>query len=279
MRTSPFLLAGFFIFCILISLSVFEPLINNYILQGHKSTDLAVYARFLPISLEHLLGTDWFGRDIFALLLTGLKNALVVGVLAGCTSTIIAVVVATMAGYSGGKVDAILNSITNAVLVTPSLPILVAISLYVHLDLLTEAFILAIFSWPWAARDIRSQILSFRSRAYVELAQITSTNKFKIMFTEILPNLFPTIGIGLSGAIVGSILAETGLRILGLGPAGIITLGLLLKDGLDTGILSGLPQLTYAPTLMLILIFVSLNFMIIGAETIFNPRLKKITGL
>jgi len=280
LKTSFILKAGLTILLIIVFLASFEPIINNYRLGGRKSTELGLFKKLLPPSYEHPLGTDHFGRDILALQLTGLKYSLMIGVTAGGIATLIAVVVATIAGYIGGKVDAVLNSATNAVLVIPSLPILMAIAAYVRMDLQLMSFTLAIFSWPWAARTIRAQILSLKERSYVELAKVTGLNEFEIMFTEILPNLVPFIGVGLSNAMIGAILAETGLRVIGLGPGEIPSLGLLLNWAMGFGALAqGYYQMVLAPAIFLILIFVSLNLINVGLEEMFNPRLKKITGL
>jgi len=272
--------AGLGTLIVLVLLGLFEPLINSYRLSGRGSTEFGLYEKHLPYSYEHPLGTDNFGRDILALQLTGLKHSLLIGVTAGGIATIIAVVVATMAGYLGGKADALLNSAANAVLVIPSLPILIAVSAYVRMNLQMMSLTLAIFSWPWAARTIRAQILSLKERGYVELAQMTGLNQFEIMFTEILPNLIPFIGVGFSWAIIGAILTETGLRMVGLGPGEIPSIGLLLNWAIGYGALSQrYYQMVLAPAALLVLIFVSLNLVNTGMEEIFNPRLKKITGL
>lgn len=271
---------GLGILFVLVIIAVSEPWINNYRLGGHKSTEYGIYERHLPYSYEHPLGTDLFGRDILALQFTGLKYSLTIGAVAGCMATLIAVVVATAGGYLGGKIDAVLNSTTNAILVIPALPILIAVSAYVRMDLQLMSFTLAIFSWPWAARTIRAQILSLKEREYVGLAKVTNLNEFEIMFTEILPNLVPFIGVGFSYAIIGSILAETGLRVIGLGPGEIPSLGLLLNWAIGYGAMSqGRYQMVLAPTTFLVLIFISLNLINVGVEEMFNPRLKKITGM
>jgi len=272
--------AGLGILVVLVFLAVFEPSINDYRLGGRRSTEFGLFERHLSYSYEHPLGTDLFGRDILALQFTGLKYSLMIGAMAGGLATIIAVVVATVCGYLSGRVDAVLNSATNAILVIPSLPILIAVSAYVRMDLRLMSFTLAIFSWPWAARTIRAQILSLKERGYVELAKVTNLNEFQIMFTEILPNLIPFIGVGFSYAIIGAILAETGLRVIGLGPGEVPSLGLLLNWAIGSGALSqGYHQMVLAPSAFLVLVFVSLNLINTGMDQIFNPRLKKITGL
>jgi len=280
LRNSSVFRVGFGLLVVILLLAVFESVINDFRLGGHKSTEFGAFDQLLPYSLEHPLGTDHFGRDTLALQITGLKFSLMIGLTAGGMATLVAVVVAVAAGYLGGKVDAFLNSMTNAVLVTPTLPILIAMAAYMRMNLQLISLTLAIFSWPWAARTIRAQILSLKERGYVELAEMTGLNKFEIMFTEILPNLLPFIGVGFSYATIGAILAETGLRVIGLGPAELPSLGLLLNWAITFGALAqGYYELVLAPATFLILIFMSFNLINVGVEEIFNPRLKKITGL
>jgi len=272
--------AGFFILLFLVTLAILEPCVNNYLLKGHSSTEFGLFPKLLPPSFEHPLGTDHFGRDIFSLQLTGLKYSLIIGLLAGGIATLVAVVIATTSGYLGGKVDSVLNAITNSVLVIPTLPILLAIAAYVRMNLLMLSFTLAAFSWPWPTRVIRAQILSLKERPYVDLAKVSGLNSFEIMFFEILPNLMPFIGVGFAYAIIGAMIAETGLRLIGLGPGDIPSLGLLLFWYMGFGaIAQGYYQMVLAPAALLILIFISLNLINVGLEEIFNPRLKKITGL
>lgn len=279
LTSSKPLMVGVAILSFFIMIAIFEPVINDYRLGGYSSIFVGRYERLLPMSLEHPLGTDHFGRDLLALQFTGIKYSLLIGMLAGSIATIIAIVVATVAGYVGGRVDSILNGFTNGVLVIPTLPILIVLAAYVRMDLVFMSVTLAFFSWPWTARIIRSQILSIKERPFVELAKISGRSPWEIMFFEIMPNLGPYLGVGLSISIIGAMFAETGLRLLGLGPGEIPTLGLLLSWSLTFGALSqGYYQMVVAPAVFLILIFVSFNLINVGLEEIFNPRLKKVTG-
>ena len=271
---------GFSIITLFVALSLMEPIINSYILKGHGVLKPGLFEKYLPPSFEHLLGTDHYGRDVFALLLTSLKNSLLIGAISGGIATLIGIVIAMASGYLGGKVDDILNGMTNTVLVIPSLPILVAVAAYTRLNLILMCIVLSIFSWPASARMIRAQILSLRERPYIELAKVTGFNSFEIMFKEILPNIAPFIGMGLTNAIIGAIFAETGIRLLGLGPGEIPSLGLMINWALAFGALSlGHYHILLSPAITLVLIFTSLNLINVGLEEIFNPRLKKITGI
>ena len=137
----------------------------------------------------------------------------------------------------------------------------------------------SIFGWPFAARTIRAQVLSLRERGYVDLAQVSGLSKLEIVFQEIMPNLLPYIGVGLAASVIGAILAEFGLEVIGLGPGNIATLGLMINWAIGWGVMSsGRWFIIIAPSVALILIFLSLNLINLGMEQAFNPRLKGTTG-
>jgi len=278
-KRSLALIVGVALLSLIIFLATFAPIIDQYRLEGHKATDLGYFEKFLPPSLKHPLGTDHFGRDVLGLHLTGLRFSLIVGALAGGVATLISVCIAIIAGYRGGIIDSILNGVTNSILVIPSLPILLVVAYYTRLDLVSMCLTLAAFSWPWSTRVIRAQVLSLKERTFVDLAKVSGQNDFEIMFAEILPNLIPYIIVGLCFSVIGAIFAETGLRIIGLGPPTVVSLGLLLQQALQYGLLT---QKRYAEVmsmvLLLISIFISLNLINKGMDEAFNPRLKKVTG-
>jgi peptide/nickel transport system permease protein len=269
---------GFILLLCMIILSFLEPTINFYRI-GRSPERVFQFDRYLPISYEHPLGTDRLGRDELALLLIGLKNSLIMGGITGILATLIAVIVAVIGGYLGGKWDDFLNSITNAILIIPSLPILIVAAIYVRLDLTVMSVLLTIFIWPWAARTIRAQILSLKERPFIDLSKVSGFSSLEIMFKDIIPNLAPYIGVAFSYTVIGAILTETGLRVIGLGPGYLISLGYLINDVIEKGLISmRVYNIVIPPILLLVLIFVALNLINIGLEESFNPRLKKITG-
>jgi len=278
-RASPRLKLGLAILLVLLAIALLEPIITHVRLGGIGPTELGTFTVLAPASLQNPLGTDVFGRDLLALLMIGLRVSLMVGLIAGGLATAVAVVVALLGGYSGGRVDQLLSMLTNAILVTPSLPVLMAVAAFTSIDLLMLAFVLAFFSWPWPARIIRAQVLSLRERPYVEFARVSGFGRFGIMFGEILPNLVPFIIVGFAYAVIGNIFAETGLRLIGLGPGDVISLGLLLNWAMTFGALGQARYLmVLGPVVCLLLIFVALSLINVGIEERFNPRLKGVTG-
>jgi len=203
-----------------------------------------------------------------------------VGVIAGGIATLIGTVIAITSGYLGGKIDAVLNSITNSILILPTLPLLMAIVAYVRMDMLLISLTLTAFTWPWSARTIRAQVLSLKERPYIMLAKVTNFSNLEIIFKEIMVGLIPYIVVSFSFSMINAIMSETALRMIGLGPAEVPTLGFLLGWAMTYGALAqGYYTLVLAPATLLILIFVALNLINAGLDEVFNPRLKKITGL
>lgn len=280
-KGSPKLVFGTILFLVLLLIAIFEPAINNARLQGHKSTEIGIYDKYAPATLQHPLGTDGYGRDVMAVMTTGLRHSLQIGLVAGAVATAIAITLAMMAGYIGGRVEAVITTITSSVLIIPSWPILAIIVLFVNkLGVGLMAMILAFFAWPWPCRQIMPQISSLKERPYIDMARVSGFGAWSIMFREILPNFLPYAVVGFSYAVTGTILAETALSLVGLGPGAVVSLGTVLNYGLYTGVLAqGYYLIALTPIILLVLVFVALNFINIGLEEVYNPRLKKITGI
>jgi peptide/nickel transport system permease protein len=280
-RSSRKFRIGAIILGVILLLGVFQPVLNTVFYESADPSDRGRFPIFEPISAAHPLGTDRLGRDNLAQLLLGIRFSLTVGVLAGLVATSIGIVMGFLAGYMGGWFDAILQSFTDMWLVIPSFPILVVVTVFVpRLTAPVMALILAIFSWPFAARAIRAQVLSLRSRPYVDLARISMESDVEIIFLELVPNLLPYLGLGLASSVVGAMFAQVGLEVIGLGPADATSLGMMLSRALGWGVLAD-PRLWHmilAPAGVLSAIFVALNLVNIGMEEVFNPRLSAVTG-
>jgi len=265
---------------ILVALALAHPLIATLLFGSTDPMEIGGDGAWLTPGPHHLLGTDRYGRDLLIMTLSGLQISLEVALIAGVLSTIVGVVVAFVAGYKGGKIDSVLKTTTDMFLVVPSFPLLLTLSAYVRkVTLVDVGILLAIFSWPFAARTIRSQVLSLRSRPYVELARVNNLGDFEIIFQELLPNMLPYIGVGLATASLGAIFALVGLEVIGLGPGNIIDLGLMINWAITWGALSlGAWPIFVAPVVTLSLLFIAVNLINIGLEEIYNPRLRGTAG-
>jgi len=273
-------LIGLILFFIICLLALLQPVLVRWRLGDISPMTTGTYPLYVDPNMENLLGTDRMGRDVFSVLLVGLRYSLAIGLMAGTIATFIGILVGFIAGYQGGRIDSALRTFTDMFLVIPTFPILVTLSAYLRgMNVVTMAILLAIFSWPFSARAIRSQVLSLRERGYVDLARVSGLGSMEIIFQEILPNLLPYLGVGLAVSTVGAILAEVGLEVIGLGPGNVATLGLMINWAIGWGAMSlGKWHLIAAPAGALVILFFALNLMNIGLEEAFNPRLKGTTG-
>jgi peptide/nickel transport system permease protein len=281
-KTSTRFRLGVILLLAFIVLAIIGPLIYGPLLRGD---DFAVnpaapgnFRRWQPFSARHPLGTDGDGRDLMGAYLLGLSTSLRIGLLSGLVATAIGTLVGFFAGYFGGKTDTSLTTLANILLIIPAYPILVVLVLYTpRISIEVMALILAIFSWPFAARTIRAQVLGMKERPYVDLARITGIGPMGIIFRELLPNLLPYLLVSFAFSTLGAMAAEVGLALIGLGPSNGISLGLLIYFG--RGVLSlGRYDLLLIPPLVLIAIFTAITLINLGMEEYLNPRLQNVTG-
>jgi peptide/nickel transport system permease protein len=227
-------------------------------------------------SPEHPLGTEGTGRDMLAVMIVATPRTLNVGLIAALIGLFAGVVLGFTAGYWGGWFDSVVRILADTWMTIPGLAVLIVIASYMEgIELTGMALVISLFAWPGPTRVIRSQVLSMRERGYVQMAQLSGSSTLSIMFREMMPNLLPYLAATFTGAVSGSILAATGLEILGLGPTRIPTLGMVINGALkSSAILRGMWWWWGLPIIMLILIFVSLFLMTIGLDEIANPRLR-----
>lgn len=260
----------------LIVLALLSPILVQWQIGDEDPMQAGAFPIFADPSSEHWLGTDRFGRDVLSLVLIALPVSLTVAFLAGIISTFIGVVIGFVSGYKGGRVDSVLRTITDMFIVIPTLPLVIILAANTRsLGSVRLAMVLALFSWPVAARVIRSQVMSLRERPYVELAEMSDQSDREIIFGDILPNMAPFVAIGFAQASVGSAFALVGLTVLGLGPSSQMDLGRLISEALGYGVISlGKEIIFIVPVVLLILLFYGLALMSQGMEEFFNPRLK-----
>jgi len=260
------------VFVALVSIGIFGPFFTPY-----EKTRPGTYPLYLPPSSTHILGTDGYGRDCWATLVYGIQQSFMIGLYAGLTGTFLGLLFGLIAGYKGGIVDHILRGITDTMLVIPSFLLLVVIACVIpRVTLEIMAMVIAIFAWPGPARIIRSYTMSFMKKQYLSLAKLSGLSSVEIIFSEIMPNMLPYIGVVFANSLSGAILTETGLQVIGLAPPGLTTLGHILQYAIAQGaLMRGIWWWIIPPIACLIIIFTTLNLMNIALDEIYNPRLRK----
>jgi peptide/nickel transport system permease protein len=229
-------------------------------------------------SSDYWFGTTAFGQDVFAQFAWGLRAAFLVGALGGGLAWLIGATVGFTAGYRGGMVDDVLNMLTNVVLVIPTLAILIIVAAYMDMhSYVTEAVLIGLTSWPWAARAVRAQTFSLKTREFVDIARLSGRSTRRIIATEIAPNMSSYLLMMFILLFGGAILIGASLDFLGLGPAESVSLGLMMNNSfLASALLLGSWWWFVPPGLGIIAIVGGLYVMNVGLDEIFNPKLREL---
>jgi peptide/nickel transport system permease protein len=221
-------------------------------------------------------GTTSFGQDIFAQFVYSLGSTFLVGALGGGIAAIIGMTVGFVAGYRGGWIDEVLNMITNVVLVIPTLALLLVAAAYLSArGVVVEALFIGFTSWPWAARAIRAQTFSLRSREFVNLARMSGVKGLRIVFGEIAPNMSSYLFLTFILLFGGAILIAATLDFIGLGPTSGSSLGLMMYDAVAWSALQlGLWWWFIPPGVAITAIVGALYITNVGLDEVFNPKLR-----
>jgi peptide/nickel transport system permease protein len=237
---------------------------------------------FLPNltpSAAHWLGTTSLGQDIFSQLLVGARATMVVALLAGLVATLLAVTIGVTAGYFGGKTDDGLTLLSNVFLALPGLPLLIVIDSYLPVASRSNSFVIGLVisltGWAWGARVLRAQTLSLRNRDFVEAARIIGEKRYRIMFSEIAPNLLPILASSLLFTVLYAIGAYVTLAYIGLTSTSVWNWGTMLYWAQSNNApLSGEWYWFVPPGICIALVGTGLALLNFGIDEFINPRLR-----
>ncbi|MGB9787535.1 MAG: ABC transporter permease [Dictyoglomus turgidum] len=262
---------GFIIICIILFLAILS------FFSPYDPTRWNLVPRDLPPSLQHILGTNSQGQDVFWQLTFAVRNSLTIAIIAAFFSRIIAIIVGLVAGYRGGGIDRFLMGINDSFLVLPLLPILILISSLIkgRLSFIGLGLILSFFGWSWDARVIRSQILSLRERDFSYTALLSGSKTLSLVFKEYFPFVIPIVFSTLINNMSWAIGMEMTLAILGLTNLEIPTLGTMLQWALSyQALLLGLWWWLFTPVVTSVFLFVSLYLLSVSISEYLDPRTR-----
>lgn len=272
--------------CVLLAMIVLvmiAPLFELWL--GVSANQVDLYNRMAGSSLQHPLGTDELGRDVFLRLLYGGRISLFTGLTAACFAASIGTVIGLSAGYFGGRLDALLMRLTDSVIALPLLPLLIVLA---AIDLnklgLPEAvvqsedvsfyrivLIVALTGWTTVARLVRGATLSLKQREFVMAAQGIGASDRHIMFRHILPNLLSPIIVAVTLSVGSVILLESVLSFLGLGiQPPMASWGNMLTNAQQ--LIWEAPLLAVYPGLLIFVTVISFNFLGDGLQDAFDPK-------
>jgi len=234
-------------------------------------TDVSL--KLKPPSLDHYLGTDQLGRDVFSRMLHGAKVSLSVGFVAVAISILIGILVGAVAGYYGGWVDSLLMRFVDIMLCFPSFFLILTVVALLGPSLFKVMVVIGITSWMGTSRFVRAEFLSLRERDFVQAAKALGVRDPRIIFRHILPNALAPVFVTATLDVASAILVEAGLSFLGFGvqpPAP--SWGNILTEG-RTYIFDAW-WLTVFPGLAILITVLSFNLAGEGLRDALDPRLR-----
>jgi peptide/nickel transport system permease protein len=212
LERKPMLIFSFIIILILIIFSLFGELVSPYDPLG---VDLR--SKLQPPDLAHPMGTDDMGRDVMSRVIAGtrLSTITVVVIMSSCLA--IGILVGTLAGYVGGRIDEALMRITEIFLAFPPLILALAIVAALGPSLVNAMLAISAVWWPWYARMVRGQVLAVKQNQYVEAARAIGVGNARIMLRHVLPNCLMPVIIQASMDTGSALVTTAGLSFIGLG--------------------------------------------------------------
>ena len=197
-------------------------------LMGADPFEITAAPMTPPFSEDALLGTDYLGRDVLTTLVYGGRATLLVGAVAAFLSVALGITLGAMAGYYGGRVDAVLMRVTEFFQVLPALLFAMVVVTLFSPTLLTITLAIGVVSWTGTARLTRAEFMKYRNLEFVRAERAIGAGHARIIWRVILPNALPPLIVSATLAIGSAILFEAALSFLGLGDQNRMSWGLMI---------------------------------------------------
>lgn len=260
---------GLVILFAVVALSVAAPFLFP------KSPWAMVQRPFIPpFTMDRfLLGTDPMGRDLAAGLAHGASVSLLVGLVSTVVSLLIGIPIGALAGYFGGWVDDLLMRFTEFFQSVPSFALAVVLVAIFQPSITSIVVAIAIVSWPPVARLLRGEVMSLKSREFVEAAVLSGQTHATIIWRQILPNTLSPIIVLASMMVAAAILIESSLSFLGLGDRNVMSWGYIIGAGRT--VIRQAWWVSFFPGAAILLTVLALNLIGEGLNDALNPRLAR----
>ncbi|HLH07422.1 MAG TPA: ABC transporter permease [Terriglobales bacterium] len=273
-RFNPLASVGIVFIAIFVAFALLAPWIAPY-----DPAFIDLPHRLAPPSTHHWFGTDELGRDILSRIIFGARISMLVGASVVTGSLLIGLLIGSLAGYYGGRVDRFVNVILmNAFLSFPGFLLAIAFVAFVGPGIFNLILALVIGGWVGYARLVRAQVLAVREREFVEAARALGASDLRILVRHILPNMIQPVIVQGAIGMAGAILAEATMSFLGLGvPPPTASWGTMLNDGRSH--LFDSPHLVIFPALAVMFAVLSFNFLGDALRDYLDPRARIEAGL
>lgn len=248
--------------------AILAPVLTPYTFDG-----MDLHNRLAPPSRAHLLGTDEAGRDVLTRMLYGSRVSLLVGIVPTVISMLAGAILGIIAGYNGGRTDAVIMRIADVMLAFPSMFLAMAI-MYTLGDGMINIFLaLALVNWASVARIVRAETLKLKETEFVEAARSIGVGRLVIMLRHIFPNCAPSLIVLFTLNIPSAILSESSLSFLSIGiKPPQASWGLMVNAGRQ--FLYSQPWLSLSPSAAIMVVVLAFNFLGDGLRDVLDPHLK-----
>ncbi len=262
---------GLLLIALLTAAAVLSPLIAPY--DPTEQLDI-VNKRLLSPSFEHLMGTDFYSRDLLSRVLYGTRISLAIAFLSIVVSVTIGTAVGMTAGYVGGLVDSFLMRLVDASLAIPRVfLLLVILTLWDRVSVTGLVTVLGLSSWFGTSRIVRAEVLSLRQRDFVVAARSLGLGKVRILLRHLLPNAIAPVTVAAALGIGQIILIEAGLSYLGVGvQEPIPSLGRMIRDGYEQ--IANAPWISIFPGVVIVLTVIGFSLVGDGLRRTLDPRVR-----
>lgn len=262
------------IFALCLVLAVIGPMIAPYGSTERCYDAAGKLLRLTPPSWDHPLGTTVLGRDVLSQMLWGARTAMIVGIMTALGSVLIGLNFGLIAGYFGGRVDAILMRITDILLGLPFLPFIIVLLSLTDRNIWTIILAMSLVMWRSTARIVRAEVLSLRERQFVAAARTTGASDADILYYEIAPNVMPLALTSVTFALAWAIITEASIGFLGFGDPNVVSWGSIIYDVYASQAMYRAPWWVVPPGVAIMVLVTSVYFIGRAYEEAINPRLQ-----
>jgi peptide/nickel transport system permease protein len=240
----------------------------------HDPHDMS-FRPLAPPSSAHWLGVNDGGMDILSELLCGIRNTVVFGLLTGVTALVVGVVIGLGCAWFSGWIDQMLMRLADILLAIPAVMVLILVAAFFRPSPLTLGLILAGLAWPTTAKAIRAQALVVKKSLHIHAARQMGASGAYVIWRHLMPELFPLYLIGFTTKARMAMFMEASLSFLGLFDPSRKSLGMMISYALKYYYLDIWWNWLMPPILCLTLLIMTVTFLAISLEKVFDPRLKE----
>jgi peptide/nickel transport system permease protein len=265
-----------FILVVMVLAAILAPLIAPHDPNAGKLANQFISPLWMKGgTVDHILGTDYFGRDVLSRLIYGARVSLSVGIIVTIICGLIGTFMGLLAGYKGGMIDSVLMRLVDGWLSFPLILIAILFAVMVGPSYFNVLLILTLMFWPNYARQVRAESVSFMSQECVALARVAGASGWRIMRKYLLPNVTPTVIVIATFGMADVILCEAMLSFLGVGvPPPTASWGSMASDGRDY--IATKWWLTASAGLAIFLCVLAVNLLGDWVRDRLDPRLRQL---